>query len=117
MPRLPDPAMRQVLPGGVALFNELDLSGADPALDLLLAGNSGTNLRERFEIDQPSDVVLAREPGDQATLVLIHSSHDVVGDPRVQDTRATGHDVHAVAAHDLLDRKSTRLNSSHATLS
>ena len=68
MPRLPDPATRQVLPGGVALFNELDLSGADPALDLLLAGNRGTNLREPFEIDQPSDVVLAREPGDQARL-------------------------------------------------
>src|SRR6267378_2628633 len=102
MPRLPDPATRQVFPSGVPLFNELDLSGADPALDLFLAGKSGTNLREPFEIDQPSDVVLAREPGDQATLVLIHSSHDVVGDPRVEDTRATGHDVHAVAAHDLL---------------
>src|SRR5258705_494820 len=75
---------------------------AERAMDLLLAGNSGTNLREPFAIDQPSDVVLAREPGDQATLVLIHSSHDVVGDPRVEDTRATGHDVHAVAAHDLL---------------
>src|SRR5882762_3020869 len=102
MPRLPDPATREVFPGGVPLFNELDFSGADPALDLFLAGNSGANLREPFEIDQPSDVVLAREPGDQATLVLIYSSHDVVGDPRVQDTRATGHDVHAVAAHDLL---------------
>src|SRR5712664_2765877 len=102
MPPLPDPATRPVFPGGVPLFNEPDFSGADPALDLFLAGNSGANLREPFEMDQPSDVVLAREPGDQATLVLIYSSHDVVGDPGVQDTRATGHDVHAVAAHDLL---------------
>src|SRR5205823_10300550 len=102
MPRLSDPETRQVLPGGVALFNELDLSGADPALDLFLAGNSGTNVREPFEIDQPSDVVLAREPGDKATLVLIHPPHDVFGNTRVERTRATGHDVHAVAAHDLV---------------
>src|SRR5438034_891179 len=94
--------MRQVFPGGVALFNQSDLAGSNPALDLLLAGNGLTNVLQLLEVDQPSDVVLAREPGDQATLVLIHSPHDVVGDPRVQDTRATGHDVHAVAAHDLL---------------
>src|SRR5438034_10770240 len=94
--------MRQVFPGGVALFNQSDLAGSNPALDLLLAGNGLTNVLQLLEVDQPSDVVLAREPGDQATLVLIHSPHDVVGDPRVQDTRATSHDVHAVAAHDLL---------------
>src|SRR5207247_8836492 len=93
--------MRQVFPGGVDVFNQSDLAGSTPALDLLLAGNGLTNVLQLLEVDQPSDVVLAREPGDQATLVLIHSPHDVVGDPRVQDTRATGHDVHAVAAPDL----------------
>src|SRR6266700_1419140 len=78
--------MRQVLPGGVALFNQPDLSSADPALDLFLAGNCVTNVREPFEVDQPSDVV----------------PHDVVGDACVQNPRPTGHDVDAVAAHDLL---------------
>src|SRR6266568_2264410 len=94
--------MRQVFPGGVARFNQPDLSSADPALDLFLAGNSVTNVREPFEVDQPSDVVLARKAGDEATLVLIHTPHDVVGDACVQHPRSTGHDVDAVAAHDLL---------------
>src|SRR6266487_547498 len=94
--------MRQVLPGGVALFNQPDLSSADPALDLFLAGNCVTNVREPFEVDQPSDVVLVRKAGDEATLVLIHTPHDVVGDACVQYPRPTGHDVDAVAAHDLL---------------
>src|SRR6266581_2598387 len=94
--------MRQVLPGGVALFNQPDLSSADPALDLFLAGNCVTNVREPFEVDQPSDVVLVRKAGDEATLVLIHTPHDVVGDACVQNPRPTGHDVDAVAAHDLL---------------
>src|SRR6266516_4421161 len=94
--------MRQVLPGGVALFNQPDLSSADPALDLFLAGNCVTNVREPFEVDQPSDVVLVRKAGDEATLVLIHTPHDVVGDACVRNTRPTGHDGDAVAAHDLL---------------
>jgi hypothetical protein len=64
-------------------FNELDLAGADPPLDLLLAGDGGADVHEFREVYEPRDVVLARETAAKASLVLIYTAREVVGDTRV----------------------------------
>src|SRR2546430_1479457 len=97
--------MRQVLPDGVALFNQADLPGTTPAFDLFFPRNGVTNVRELLKVDQPSDAVLGREAGDEAALVLIHPPDDVVRDSNVYHSRATGHDVYAVGTHDLPDSR------------
>src|SRR5207249_5585738 len=77
----------------------MDLSGANPALDLLLAGNGVTNVRELLEVHEPGDVIPACEARGQALLVFVDTACEVVGDADIQHARATGHDVHVVDPH------------------
>src|SRR6185503_14359415 len=90
-----------VFPGRVVLFDEPDLSSPNPALDLLLASDGVMNVRKLLEIDEARNAVDACETGDEAALVLVDTPCEVVGDPRVQHPRATGHDVDVVGAHGL----------------
>src|SRR5947208_12224687 len=98
-PRCPEPGARQVLPCGVLLFDQAHLACTHAAFELLLAGDGVANIAKLLEVNQPRDVVPAREAGGETELVLIHASREVVGDARVQHSRATRHDVHVVSVH------------------
>src|SRR6266849_5617463 len=78
-----EPVVRQVLPCGIFLLDQPRLSCANPALELLFAGDGVANITELLEVNQPRDVVLAREASREAALVLINPPHEVVGDARV----------------------------------
>src|SRR5213080_387201 len=75
-----EPAICQVFPGRVVLFEQAHLPCTTPTFDLLFPGNRVTNVRELLKVDQPSDVVRSRKAGGEAALVLIHPPDDVVRD-------------------------------------
>jgi len=70
---------RAVFPCGVTLFDQADLAGTNPALDLLLTSDGVTNVRKLLEIHEARDAVHARESWDETALVFVDTPCEIVG--------------------------------------
>ena len=82
--QLLEPLRGQVLPGGVDLLNQLDLAGAVPVLELLLAGDGAAHILEALKVQQPVDVVLRSVRPRTVLTMLRHAPAQVIGHANVQ---------------------------------
>src|SRR2546430_385429 len=78
------PVLGQIFAGGVTIFDQADLPQPFPALDLLLARNGVSDVRKLLEVDEPGDAILAGEPRDEASFVLVHSPRQVIRYPGIE---------------------------------
>ena len=81
---------------GIDRLDQRNLPATLPALELLLSLDRCENVRGRFEVDQPVDVVLGRKAGDEFLLVLEDSALQVVGHTYVEDSRSACENVDEV---------------------
>ena len=77
-------------------FDQGDLSGAEPALDLFFTGDGGADVAESLHVDEFAGALTGRKARDLMLLVLQDTSLDVVGDTGVEDAGCAGHDVDVV---------------------
>src|SRR6266545_4073342 len=94
------PVLGQIFPGGVTTFDQADLPQPLPALDLLFARNGVPDVWKFLEVYEPGDAILAGEPRDEASFVLVHAPRQVIRYSGIEHPGATGHDVDVVGAHD-----------------
>lgn len=82
----------------VPRFNESDLPGAVPALELLLARNGFVDVAVALEPDQPRDAIALREARNDAGSVLFDAQGQIAGDADVEcAVRLAGEHVNRIA--------------------
>src|SRR5215211_7577451 len=102
---------KQVVPVWISLFDQPNLPGAVPFLELLFSPYSCLDVIEDSIIDQSVDIVLPRESWYDLRSVLINPSHEIVGHADIKRaTDAAGQDVDVVGAPH---GRSLRLRLSH----
>ena len=65
-------------------FDQTDLPGPLPALDLFFTRNGGPDVRKLFDVDESGDAIFSRESSDEASFVLTHSPREVICDPDIK---------------------------------
>ena len=76
-----EPVGSQIFPVTVDRLDEGHLLGSEPAFDLFLASDGGTDIGRARVIDQPVNVVAARESRDLLVLVLVDAALQIVAWP------------------------------------
>src|ERR1039458_491834 len=104
-----EPLARQIEPVWVERFDLRDLLRSPPALQLLLTCNRPVNIVERLPVQQTLGLIFVRKSFDTVKFVLKDTFVQAACYADVESSRQ--------AAHDVRDRKSTRLNSSHLGIS
>ena len=90
------PAFAHVLPFGIHGNDERHLLQPAKALDLLFAGDCRVNLAEALKIDQPVNLVLARESTSDSVLMLKDAILELAGHTGVECLRPVRHDVDVI---------------------
>lgn len=94
VPKLPDDIAVEITPVRVDLFNQSDLPGTPPFLDLLFAGNGQRYHFVCLSPNQPGQSVLAREDRSDPTSVFIDTPREIVRNASVERSISTiGHNV------------------------
>ena len=84
------------MPSRVLFFDQEDLFGAVPALQLLFAGNSVADVLKWFEIDEFCGVVGLAEAGDCFGFMLGSATEEIVGHADVKNAGLAGHDIDVI---------------------
>ena len=83
----------EVHPGGIHGFDESDLLGSGPVLELFFSGDRVADVGEVFEVDKTVDRVAGSVGAGDALTVGCTAPEKTVGDPEVEIARPTGQDV------------------------
>ena len=92
------PTFGQVLPFRIHRLNQGNLLFARPSFDLFFPANGGTDIAERFVINQSVNIVPAGEPRRLFAPVLQSSPVQAVGDAGVERSGKTGKNVNVIEA-------------------
>lgn len=109
------PVLAEVLPGGVSGLDQRQLLLATPAFELLFAAYGLIDILKGFEPDKTRAAIVPGETGDGATLVLVHSPPQIIGDAAVENVRAACHEVDVKVAFMHQRDGSTRWLRWHVT--
>src|SRR5258708_39311375 len=71
---------------------------AQPALDLLLAGNSGSNIAKHLKINELVKIVFLSKTGNEFQFVLKNSLVKIVGHADIEHSGFVAHEIHKAAS-------------------
>jgi len=92
------PAVAEITPLRIFLFDQTQFLFAAPVLDLLFSGDAVRRIIEGFKINKRFHVVTIRESLGLTGLVFMDSPTDVVCESDVKCSRLVGHDVDVVCS-------------------
>ena len=89
-----EPALREIFPSRVHRFNERNLLGPAPPLDLFLSGDRVVRSVGCLDVDEARNRVTVGEPRPDTGSMMQHASCNVVCHSDIQRARSIGEDVH-----------------------